>query len=204
MIVTVCKFLSISVTSGAGERTRTADHLLKVWFNRESARLSYKFRENLSPLEIYDILKDNYNKGVAWALDETKKGLANENGYELSEKDQILIEQRLLSDALSEAAVMSINIGNYRSFWLGYENPNNLVPVLRPLISANNTINANPGTNSLVITDYAENLQRLGKIIAALDQPAGTGVEVCEGIEVARDLGHGFRYLSDDGFGRRR
>jgi len=63
-------------------------------------------------------------------------------------------------------------------FTLRYENPNNLVAVLRPLISANNTINANPGNNSLVITDYADNLTRLGKIIAALDQPAGTEVEI--------------------------
>jgi general secretion pathway protein D len=47
------------------------------------------------------------------------------------------------------------------------------VAVLRPLISANNTINANPGSNSLVITDYADNLQRIAKIIAALDQPGG-------------------------------
>jgi general secretion pathway protein D len=45
--------------------------------------------------------------------------------------------------------------------------PNNLVAVLRPLISPNNTINANPGNNTLVITDYADNLQRIGKIIAA-------------------------------------
>jgi general secretion pathway protein D len=41
-------------------------------------------------------------------------------------------------------------------------NANNLVPVLRPLISPNNTINVNPGNNSLVITDYADNLQRMG------------------------------------------
>jgi general secretion pathway protein D len=63
-------------------------------------------------------------------------------------------------------------------FSLRYENPNNLVAVLRPLISANNTINASAGTNSLVITDYADNLQRLAKIIAALDQPSGTDVEI--------------------------
>ncbi|MEG2048279.1 MAG: type II secretion system protein GspD, partial [Comamonas sp.] len=40
-------------------------------------------------------------------------------------------------------------------FKLNYENASNLVPVLRPLISPNNTINVNPGNNSLVITDYA-------------------------------------------------
>jgi general secretion pathway protein D len=63
-------------------------------------------------------------------------------------------------------------------FRLQHENPNNLVAVLRPLISPNNTINANPGNSTLVITDYADNLSRIGKIIAALDQPAATDVEV--------------------------
>jgi general secretion pathway protein D len=63
-------------------------------------------------------------------------------------------------------------------FTLRYENPNNLVAVLRPLISANNTINANPGNNALVITDYADNLQRLGKIVAALDIPSATDIEI--------------------------
>ncbi|MEO7246682.1 MAG: type II secretion system secretin GspD [Rubrivivax sp.] len=63
-------------------------------------------------------------------------------------------------------------------FPLQHENPNNLVAVLRPLISANNTINANPGSNSLVITDYAANLQRIAKIIAALDRPADTDVDI--------------------------
>ena len=63
-------------------------------------------------------------------------------------------------------------------FRLNYESANNLVPVLRPLISPNNTINVNPGNNSLVITDYADNLQRLARIIAALDVSNATDVEV--------------------------
>lgn len=61
---------------------------------------------------------------------------------------------------------------------LNYESSANLVTVLRPLISPNNTINANPGNNSLVITDYADNLTRLGKIIAALDTPASGDLDV--------------------------
>lgn len=63
-------------------------------------------------------------------------------------------------------------------FRLNYESAANLVTVLRPLISPNNTINANPGTNSLVITDYADNLKRIGKIIAALDSPASGDMDV--------------------------
>ncbi|PKO60562.1 MAG: type II secretion system protein GspD [Betaproteobacteria bacterium HGW-Betaproteobacteria-18] len=63
-------------------------------------------------------------------------------------------------------------------FKLNFESANNLVPVLRPLISPNNTINANPGSNSLVITDYADNLRRMGRIIAAMDVANATDVEV--------------------------
>jgi len=63
-------------------------------------------------------------------------------------------------------------------FRLDHESALNLVPVLRPLISPNNTINVNPGSNALVITDYADNLRRLARIIAAMDMPNATDVEV--------------------------
>ncbi|UJW81372.1 type II secretion system secretin GspD [Hydrogenophaga sp. SL48] len=63
-------------------------------------------------------------------------------------------------------------------FRLNHESANNLVPVLRPLIGPNNTINVNPGNNSLVITDYADNLQRIGRIITALDVSGATDVEI--------------------------
>ncbi len=63
-------------------------------------------------------------------------------------------------------------------FRLKFENANNLLPILRPLISPNNTINVNAGNNSLVITDYGDNLRRLGQIIAAMDVSNATDVEV--------------------------
>src|SRR2546427_707861 len=63
-------------------------------------------------------------------------------------------------------------------FKLNYENAANLVPVLRPLISPNNTINVNPGNNSLVITDYADNLQRISRIVATMDVSNATDVEI--------------------------
>lgn len=63
-------------------------------------------------------------------------------------------------------------------FHLKFESAANLVAVLRPLITPNNTINANPGNNTLVVTDYADNLLRLGKIIAALDEPANSDMDV--------------------------
>jgi general secretion pathway protein D len=63
-------------------------------------------------------------------------------------------------------------------FKLNFENANNLLPVLRPLISPNNVINVNPGNNSLVITDYADNLQRMARIIAASDVSNATDLEI--------------------------
>ena len=63
-------------------------------------------------------------------------------------------------------------------FRLNYETAANLVPILRPLISPNNTINVNPGNNSLIITDYSDNLQRLARIISALDVSNATEVEI--------------------------
>ena len=58
-------------------------------------------------------------------------------------------------------------------FSLRFESAASLVTVLRPLIAPSNSIGANLNNNSLVISDYADNLGRLEKIIAALDTPYG-------------------------------
>ena len=85
-------------------------------------------------------------------------------------------------------------------FRLNYESAANLVTVLRPLISPNNTINANPGNNSLVITDYADNLRRLGKIVAALDAPASGDVDIIPiRYAIASDLAQIVTRLLDPG-----
>ena len=87
-------------------------------------------------------------------------------------------------------------------FRLNYEPAANLVPILRPLISPNNTINVSPGNNSLVITDYADNLQRLGRIIAALDVSNATDVEVIPlRHALAADLAPVVQRLAESGAG---
>jgi general secretion pathway protein D len=63
-------------------------------------------------------------------------------------------------------------------FQLQHESATALVPVLRPLIAPNNTISAYPGNNTLVITDYADNLRRLAQIISAVDQSGLPDAEV--------------------------
>lgn len=63
-------------------------------------------------------------------------------------------------------------------FRLQYESANNLVPVLRPMIAPNNTITAYPANNTLVITDYADNLRRIARIITSIDSPAAGETEL--------------------------
>ena len=82
---------------------------------------------------------------------------------------------------VSEEGAAGSAMGNQittQIFKLNFESANNLVAVLRPLISPNNTINVNPGTNSLIITDYADNLRRMARIIAAIDVSNATDVEI--------------------------
>lgn len=58
-------------------------------------------------------------------------------------------------------------------FNLKHESASQLVPVIRPLVSPNNTVTAYPGNNSLVVTDYAENIGRIAQIVESIDVPQG-------------------------------
>jgi len=86
---------------------------------------------------------------------------------------------------------------------LKYASANQLLPVLRPIISPANTIVAYPSNNSLVITDYADNLRRIERIIDAIDRP-GSGESVviplryASAAEMTQTLG---RLLTDGGAG---
>lgn len=61
-----------------------------------------------------------------------------------------------------------------RLFTLKYESASQILPILRPLIAPGNAIAAYQNSNTLVITDYSNNLQRLAKIIDSIDQPSGS------------------------------
>lgn len=90
-------------------------------------------------------------------------------------------DAKLQTSVVSTGGVTTKAGGNQivtQIFKLNYDSAANLLPILRPLISPNNTINVNPGNNSLIITDYADNLQRIARIIAASDVPTATDVEI--------------------------
>ncbi|GHD58336.1 type II secretion system protein GspD [Jeongeupia chitinilytica] len=59
---------------------------------------------------------------------------------------------------------------------LKFESANQILPILRPLVSANNAISVYAPSNTLVITDYADNIRRLNRIIQSIDQPAQSDI----------------------------
>ncbi|MEX3901422.1 type II secretion system secretin GspD [Paraburkholderia sp. BR10954] len=63
-------------------------------------------------------------------------------------------------------------------FALRNESANNLLPVLRSLVSPNNTVAAYPAKNTIVVTDYADNVRRIARIIADFDSAAGQAFAV--------------------------
>jgi general secretion pathway protein D len=79
-------------------------------------------------------------------------------------------------------------------FTLQNESAAQLATVLRPLVAPNNFIGAYPGNNTLVITDYAENVKRIARIIASIDVPASTDLQMirlqyASAVDVAALLG---------------
>ncbi|MBN8439822.1 MAG: type II secretion system secretin GspD [Candidatus Accumulibacter sp.] len=62
-------------------------------------------------------------------------------------------------------------------FTLRHESAAQVLPVIRPLVAPNNSVTVYAAKNSLVVTDYAENLQRIARIIESIDVPQ-SGVRV--------------------------
>ena len=86
---------------------------------------------------------------------------------------------------------------------LVYESAAQMMPVLRPLIGPNNTISVLPNSNTLVITDYADNVRRLNAIIAAVDQPTANDTALIKvnhvsAVDLAQSLG---RLMADGAAG---
>lgn len=87
-------------------------------------------------------------------------------------------------------------------FNLKHESASQLVPVIRPLVSPNNTVTAYPGNNSLVVTDYAENIGRIAQIVESIDVPQGDmrviPLQHASALDLAQTV---TRLLSDGGMG---
>ncbi len=57
---------------------------------------------------------------------------------------------------------------------LKFESASQLLNVLKPMVSPNNLIMAYTAGNTLVVTDYAENIARINRVIDNIDQPSGS------------------------------
>lgn len=80
-----------------------------------------------------------------------------------------------------------------RIFHIRYESAPQLVNALKPLIGANQSITANAASNTLIISESADNLNRIERIIAAIDVPQGNDPQVVtlrhvSAVEVAANL----------------
>ncbi|NMG64156.1 type II secretion system secretin GspD [Azoarcus indigens] len=65
-----------------------------------------------------------------------------------------------------------------RTYRLAYESAEAMVPVLKPMIAPENAIVAYAANNTLVITDYVDNLDRIARIIESIDTPTSLDTEV--------------------------
>ena len=88
-------------------------------------------------------------------------------------------------------------------FVLRHGSANQLVPVLRPLISPNNTVAAMPQANAVVVTDYADNIRRIESIIESIESAAAGDtavlpVQFASAVELAAQLG---KLMQDGGEG---
>lgn len=84
-------------------------------------------------------------------------------------------------------------------FQLRNESAAQVVPAIRPLVGPNNAVTAVPGNNTIVITDYADNLRRIARIIESIDQassgdPVSVQLEHASAADLAYTLG---RLLAD-------
>ncbi|RKT63022.1 general secretion pathway protein D [Azonexus fungiphilus] len=80
-----------------------------------------------------------------------------------------------------------------RVFQVRYESAPQLVNALKPLIGANQSITANAASNTLLISESADNLRRIERILAAIDVPQANDPQVLtlrhvSALEVARNL----------------
>lgn len=65
-----------------------------------------------------------------------------------------------------------------RVFIMQHGSANQLVPVIRPIISPNNTVAAMPQANALLVTDYADNIRRIESIIDSIERASANDVVI--------------------------
>ena len=124
-----------------------------------------------------------------------------QQGYTAVENDSIV---KIMPDADAKTQAMQVFARKSRGaagdrvvtqvFPLTHASATQLAASLRPLVAPNNFFAAYAGGNTLVITDYADNVYRIGQIIENVDQPAGNEifpirVRYASALDVAQTIG---------------
>ncbi len=86
-------------------------------------------------------------------------------------------------------------------FPMRHESAAQMLAVVRPLVSPNNTVTAFPSNNVLVVTDYADNLSRIARIIESIDVPQGDVTVAKLEYAIAVDLADTINRLMNEGGG---
>lgn len=73
-------------------------------------------------------------------------------------------------------------------FALQHESAAGLVAAIRPLVTPSNTVSALPASNALVVTDYADNIKRIARIIESIDTAQADLLVIPLQHAAARDL----------------
>lgn len=123
-----------------------------------------------------------------------------QQGFTAVENDSIV---KVLPDADARLQAMQVFSRKGRAagdrivtqvFPLNHASATQLVTTLRPLVSSVNFLAAYPGGNTLVVTDYADNVTRIGQIIENIDQPAENAIHTipirhASALDVAQTIG---------------
>ena len=73
-------------------------------------------------------------------------------------------------------------------FPMRHESANQMLSVVRPLVTPNNTVTAFPSNNALIVTDYASNMAKIRQIIASVDVPQSDVTVIPLQYAVASDM----------------
>src|SRR5262249_62174216 len=115
---------------------------------------------------------------AAWAAYDTFRSALRLQGFAAVERDGVVkilpeADAKLHLGSVSPRSAADGDRLQTRVYTLKYESAAQMLPVLRPIITPNNTIAVYAANNSLVITDYSDNLRRIERIIDAIDRPDG-------------------------------
>ena len=161
MVPTVADEGSVTLSFSNADIESVANVLAKA--TGQTILVDPKVKGNINLISNRPLSKAKALDAFSTALRTSGFALVSVNGIYrvVAEADAKLISNAVVAAPSQQGGDQIIT----RVFRLNFESANGLLPVLRPLVSPNNTINAYPGNNTIVITDFASNIPRIATLI---------------------------------------